>query len=404
MAAARVCMLVRNDCRTDQRVLKQAGSLARAGYDLTVVAINPYGPAQREERDGFRIVRVPVERSSLRLMRGFNLLPRAIWRMARAARHVSADIYHAHDSDAIVPAWLAARGVRGAKLLYDAHEVGFVSLRQSFTFFRGAVAALNWIWSRLNDRIVSRHADAVIAVNDMLADMQAAHYHIARPAVVMNCPPRLECGQKADAALATRIGVDPTTPIVICQGMFSLKRGDGPGLANLVRSAALLRHGVIVLVGNVGSAPEFESLRQLASEPAYSGRVYILPAVPPADLMAYTCGAQLGLIPLQLSALFRYAAPNKLFEYLAAGLPVVTSDLPVVRRICEEYGCGLLCDPGSPDSIADAINRLLGDSSMYTAMRQGALRAAQFYNWERQEQVLLGVYRRLLGAGAEANS
>jgi glycosyltransferase involved in cell wall biosynthesis len=234
--------------------------------------------------------------------------------------------------------------------------------------------------------------------------VEAAHYRIARPAIVMNCPPRLAVAPDTRGALAARIGVDPATPIVICQGMFSIDRGDGPGLENLVRSAPLLRRGVVVLVGNVGSAPQFEGLRRLASQPAYAGRVYILPAVPPTELLAYTCGAYIGAIPLQLSALFRYAAPNKLFEYVAAGLPVVTSDLPVIRQICEMYGCGLVCDPSSPASIAEAINRLLDDSQLYRAMRAGALRAAQVYDWEHQEQVLLGVYERLLGARAEART
>jgi glycosyltransferase involved in cell wall biosynthesis len=397
----RICMLVRNDCRTDQRVLKEAVSLARAGYAVTVVAMNIYGPLEQEERDSFRIVRVPVERARAKIGRGINLFPRAIWRMARAAHQLSADVYHAHDSDAILPAWLAARRVRGAKLLYDAHEIGFLSLRQQIEHYSLPLALVNWLWGLLNDRIVRCHVDAMITVNDMLAEIQASHYRVARPAIVMNCPPRIVCAPEAGQALARRIGVDPATPVVICQGMFSRDR-HGAGMENLVRSAKLLSRGIIVILGG---GPQFAELQELASQPDIAGRVYVLPAVPPDELLTYTCGARIGVIPTQIwHPTLRFSSPNKVFEYLAAGLPVVTSDLPVVRRICEEYGCGLLCDPGSPESIADAINRLLGDSSMYTAMRQGALRAAQFYNWERQEQVLLGVYRRLLGAGAEASS
>ena len=392
----RICMLVRNDCRTDYRVLKEARSLAHVGFVVTVVAVNTYGPLEREERDGFLIVRVPVERACSRLVRGFNLLPRAIWRMAAAARETRAAVYHAHDSDTLLPAWLAAREVPAAKLLYDAHEVGFASLQESLTLFSPPLAVVNWLWSLLNDRIVSGRADAVISVNDVLADLQATHYCIPRPAVVMNCPPRVALPSGPWTTLAERIGVDPETPIVICQGMFSLQRGDGPGLENLVRSATLLHRGVIVLLGNVGSAPEFAALRTLAGHPEYAGRVFVLPPVPPTELSRYTAGASVGVIPLQLRGLFRYAAPNKLFDYFAAGLPVVTGDLPIVQSICKEYGCGLLCDPASPASIAEAVNRLLDDPDLYASLRAGALRAAEVYNWENQEKALLDVYRRLL--------
>src|ERR671933_86828 len=100
MAQLRVCMLVRNDCRTDYRVLKEARSLARAGFAVTVVAINIYGPLEYEQRDGVQIVRVPVEQARTKIGRAINLLPRAIWRMAQAAAQVAADVYHAHDAGA----------------------------------------------------------------------------------------------------------------------------------------------------------------------------------------------------------------------------------------------------------------------------------------------------------------
>ncbi|MEJ5200153.1 MAG: glycosyltransferase, partial [Anaerolineae bacterium] len=360
--SGRVCMLVRNDCRTDYRVLKEAASLARAGYAVTVVALNIYGPAEEEERDGFRIVRVPVERARTRAGRGFNLLPRAVWRMAQVAAAVRADVYHAHDSDAVLPAWLAARRVAGARLLYDAHEVGFTTLRDSIGHFGPAVGPLNWLWSLLTDQIVRRQVDAVITVNDVLADLQAAHYGIPRPAVVMNCPPRPQLPPGRSTLLADRIGVSPDTPIVICQGMLVRDR-HGVGLENLIRAAPLLARGVVVLMGR---GPQFEELAALADQPPFVGRAFVLPAVPPTELLSYTAGATIGAIPTEIhQPILRYSSPNKLFEYLAVGLPVVTSDLPIVRRICEQYGCGLVCDPTSPTSIADAINRLLDDADLY---------------------------------------
>jgi glycosyltransferase involved in cell wall biosynthesis len=403
MSGERVCMLVRNDCRTDFRVLKEAGSVARAGYRVTVVAANTYGPLERETRDGFEIIRVPVERARTRVERYLNLFPRTMRRMAEVAAGVGAAIYHAHDTDATVPAWLAARRVPRAQLIYDAHEVGFLSFSEMlhyspFSWMTVPGALSGWGWQSLFEWIIRRRTSAVISVNDVLADLQAAHYGIPRPTVVMNCPPLAPVAADQRRVLADRIGVAPETPIVICSGMFALDRGDGPGLENLLRSAALLHRGVIVLVGNVGALPQFEPLRALAASPGLADRAFVLPPVSPAEVATYLAGASIGVIPLQLRGHFRYASPNKLFEYMAAGLPVVYGDLPPVHVLCERYGCGLPCDPGSPASIAGALNRLLDDPALHARQRAGALAAAQVYNWEAQEQVLLDLYRRLLSA------
>lgn len=395
--SVRVCMLVRNDCRTDYRVLKEAASLARAGYEVTVVGVHTYGPGEREQRQGFTIVRVPVEPARTPVGKAINLFPRALRRMAKAAAATRAAVYHAHDSDAILPAWLAARATPGARLIYDAHEVGFYTLRETLTGFPFRLPVLTWFWDRWNDRIVRRHVDAVITVNEALAEVQAAHYGIPRPTVVMNCPPRFEPTPAMRAVLPTRLGVDPARPIALVQGMFSPGRGDGPPLEAVVRSAGLWTEGVIVMLGNVGSRPEWAGLRRLAAQPPYAGRVFILPPVPPDELLVLTSGARIGLIPFRLSGLMRFALPNKLFEYAAAGIPVITPDLPVIRQVVERFGYGVFCDFADPAAVADAINCVLADPDRYAAMQAGARAAAAVYNWETQEAVLLALYRQVLG-------
>jgi glycosyltransferase involved in cell wall biosynthesis len=168
-------------------------------------------------------------------------------------------------------------------------------------------------------------------------------------------------------------------------------------LEAVVRSTGLWRDGVIVILGNVGSRPEWAGLRQLAAQPPYGGRVFILPPVPPDALLVLTSGARVGLIPFRLSGLMRLALPNKLFEYAAAGIPVITPDLPVIRQVVERFGYGVFCDFSSPAAVAEAIRTVLADPDRYAAMQAGARAAAAVYNWEAQEAVLLDLYRRVLG-------
>lgn len=386
-------MLVRNDCRTDYRVLKEAGSLARAGYAVTIVAMNTYGPLEREQRDGFEIIRVPVEWSTSSLIKGINLYPKTILRMAKVARQIQANVYHAHDFDTLLPAWLAVRKVLGARLVYDAHEAPFLTIRDALPFFPFPLAVLTWFGFILSGWFIRHRAHAVITVNSMLADLHKEYYKLNQIAVVMNCPPRFLQASESKDFLAKHIGIDSSVPIIIYQGML-VKGRHGTGLENLVRSAPLLSKSVIVILGKGALADE---LKILAKQIGCDKRVFILPAVPPSELLRYTSGATIGVIPTQpFHPILNYSSPNKLFEYMAAGIPTVTGDLPIIRRICEEYTCGLVCDPGSPDSIAATINRLLDDQILYETMCAGASRAAQVYNWENQEEVLLEVYRQLL--------
>jgi glycosyltransferase involved in cell wall biosynthesis len=133
--------------------------------------------------------------------------------------------------------------------------------------------------------------------------------------------------------------------------------------------------------------------------------VFLLDAVPPSELLRWTASADVMLMAIQPTTLnHRHTTPQKLFEALAAGVPIVASDLPAMAAVVTETGAGVLCDPTSPASIAAAIRSILELApTERDALRTRALRAAHDrYNWERQTDVLFRLYRRLLGAAAPA--
>jgi len=110
---------------------------------------------------------------------------------------------------------------------------------------------------------------------------------------------------------------------------------------------------------------------------------------------------RLGLVVLQPEPNFLNAKPIKLFEYMAAGIPVIASDFPLWRRIIGEAGCGLLVDPQDPLAIARAIEHLLTHDAEAEAMGQrGRQAACKLYNWESEERVLLKFYSELLETDA----
>ena len=129
-------------------------------------------------------------------------------------------------------------------------------------------------------------------------------------------------------------------------------------------------------------------------------RIHVLPAVPPAELHDWVAAADVVAMPIQASTLnHRLTTPNKLFEAMAAGVPVVASDLPGMASIVMETGCGVLCDPADPESIAAAIRSILDASpdEREAYGTRGRRAADETYNWESQAALLFAEYGRLTG-------
>jgi glycosyltransferase involved in cell wall biosynthesis len=160
----------------------------------------------------------------------------------------------------------------------------------------------------------------------------------------------------------------------------------------------------------LGFGPWEKRLAAAVAEAPYAGRVAILPSVLPSELLDWTASADVSVMAIQPSSVnHRYTTPQKLFESIAAGVPVVASDLPGMAEIVRGSDVGLVCDPTSPAAIADAIRTLLSEPEPARVMRRASILrlAHDRYNWERQAIRLLEVYRELLGdasPGARAAS
>ncbi|MBN7142258.1 glycosyltransferase, partial [Ectopseudomonas oleovorans] len=127
-------------------------------------------------------------------------------------------------------------------------------------------------------------------------------------------------------------------------------------------------------------------------------RVFFIPTVRLAELPSYTASADIGVQPIENTCLNHYTTDsNKLFEYVQAGLPVVASDLPEIRRIVRQHDLGLLVPAGDSDALADALRRMVSDAGLRQHHAQRARAAAAALSWEVQEHLLVDLYRRVLG-------
>ncbi len=403
---SRIAMIVWNEFRNDARVLKEAQTLQRAGHNVTVFALHTPGVTQEQEVLDGGIAVSRVARSPLWKWRKGRAVSSAatssaghtakigrlsptkqvlrivarLWTHAvlftRMAMH-RADVVHAHDVNTLPTAWLAAK-VSGAKVIYDAHEIS--TSREGYNSFRRLVGVV--------EKLLMPRVQGTITTTDARAKFFARAYSIPRPVVLQNRP-RLTPSRPSQR-IRDQLQLAEPWPIIVYQGGLQ----QGRGLERLVRIAAKVPNAYFVLIGGGRLT---QSLIALSEQLALTERVHFIPTVALADLPDYTASADIGVQPIENTCLNHFTTDsNKLFEYLIAGLPVVASDLPEIRRIVRAHDNGLLVREGDDEALASALQRLVNDPELRAALAANSAKASAHANWEEQEVLLTDLYQRVL--------
>ena len=306
---------------------------------------------------------------------------------AREAAKISprADVYHGHDLSAIGAA-MSSRDRHGAgAIVYDVHELYVES---------GSLAARSRGLKRILRRREAgcyRRADAVVTVNASIA-RELGHRYGEREIAVIHNAVRVRTEPRGDL-LRKALGIPATEAVALYQGALSEVRGLRQMIAAFETPGLARAHLVFM-----GFGPMRDELAAITSG---RPRVHLVEPVRPHELDAWVASADVSLmtnLPAGMNEIL--STPNKLFESIAAGVPVVTSDFPERRAIVMDPVLGPLgevCDPESPRSIAAAVTSILtAGSAERAALRDRCIRASERrWNWDRQEMTLLRVYGSL---------
>lgn len=386
----RVCMHVLGSARTDVRVMREATALAQAGYAVSIVDIETVCNRPVEEHvSGIALKHVMMPRA----FRSIRFKPLFLLKAAQffiqsvvLLMRMSVDVYHAHDTAAL-PACALAALLRRKPLVFDAHELP-LSEEVHGERWRGLITLFSWLLA-----IVIPRCAGIITVSSPIAEELRRRYSCSAVTLVRNVPAYQQVARSQ--RLRQQLHLPQHAHIALYQGAFSSNRG----LDRLIRAAAFLEpDNLIVLMGpdTEGLSSQFELL--IASE-GVADRVKLLPAVAYRELLEWTASADIGLIVYtpEHSQNVQMCLPNKLFEYLMVGLPILASPLDAVSAIIATYGVGQIVSSITEEAIGTAINALLADSVALDRMRCNALEAVrETLCWEKESQQLLHLYHRVL--------
>lgn len=354
---------------------KEARSLAEAGHEVHVLAPGPAPP----DSDGVRFHSLPegVDPTTAYFWRVWRWLPE----IYRRARDVRADAYHLPDP-ALIPMALMLK-LRGAAIVYDAHEDRPL---QAFTKYlaRGepVVAAISSMLWRILEAIGKLSFDRFVAASPATA----AKYPRGRTITVCNFPVQTEFGPELERPPYR----DRPNQVVYVGGIHRFR-----GLHFAVEAMSMVPAELdarLVVVGGFSRAhdgirEEFEAL------PGWD-RVDLLGHRPREEAVAIMARSRIGL--MTLGPRYRVTLTNKMFEYMAAGIPQVVSDFPLWRSIVQDGGLGVTAAAEDAEAVADALRYLLEHPKEAEAMGNRAREAvAAAYNWESQAEKLLALYREL---------
>jgi len=426
-----VCILARKKLRYNARIHRQVRSLSQAGYHVSVIALaedglpsyenTPYCEIYRVKlvgiwipsfvKSSYRWVRGILRRYSqspearrqpsylvlaarllLPLLQGYRWLAMAFRQFLRAAhppvdfvfglkafRKVSrhpAEIYLAHDSYPLISAYVFSRK-HDARLIYDA-----VEFNPDRNVARGHISGMLSSFQQKFEAKIVRKADAVLTVGDSIAELISTHCEIPQPTVVRHCP-------EYTPGVEPRPILDPRgRKVIVYAGSITSNNG----LEQLIQAMQYLDDAVAVIMGPISELAYEKHLRRLVGELGVRNKVHLARPVERHEVVSFVSSADVGVIPIQKNCLNHvHISPNKLYEYIAARIPVATGDFPTITPLVKTFGIGEIFDETSPESIALTIDYILKRRKSY----EGALEdCARALCWENESPKMIDVLAR----------
>ncbi len=397
----RAVVLVANSVNPYSRALRIARSLAGAGYEVEIAGVDEPG-VPREEREGPVVTRryVAEREHALVQLQGVHQA-RQLWLWPEADRGWyrtlrrqlrPADLYHACGyrtvGIALELAEAARRKGRVGRVIYDVVDVQLET--PAYDRLPGLVRKVHG----RREQAWVRAADAIVTINQPIAEHLAQAWPLREvPTALLNCPPRWDPPPVRPTHLRDATGIPPERTIVLYIGKLAEHRG----LDEAAEAVLQLPNAALVVMG---WGRRQEQVQARDHDPRFAGRHFTIAPVHPDDVPEWTASADVSIVALPTETLNqRLSTPNKFWESLTAGTPVVIGrQLEVMAEILARDDLGSSADPNDPVDLARALGTIVNQPGPdRLAQRERCLRVArERYNWETTVQPYLGLVERLV--------
>lgn len=404
---SKILVVVWNNFTHDKRVMNISQSLVKNSNQVDVVASKSKKGLKLCEQYDYRVYRIPLFSSlyskldnsviekqnkkastSLKELIKNNKLRKIITAFLNWAGfnlgvlikglRINPDIIYANDLDTLTVSFLLAKLLK-TKLIFDSHELWLFGNK-----FKNSTKLHQLLWIYLQKKLITK-PDIVIVTTNYRKEFLKKQYTLENVHVIRNCP--IYHAVDAHDLFRKEYGISSDRMIILYQGLLSKKRG----IFTIVDVVKKIEDCTMIFMG---MGEDKIKLKRYIEQKHLNHKVIVKDAVPPDKLLDYTSSADIGIQLLFNTDINHYSTiSNKLLEYIMAGIAVIASDFPEIRKIVAESEIGFVVDPENKEQISEAIVKLVTDKVLLGSYKLNSRENRYKYTWEEEEKVLLKIFR-----------
>lgn len=379
----KVCDVVLNSIWYDPRVRKQIAEYLNKGIELSCVGLK----CSRYDFD--EVKKIPCKVKIVQISPDFDGRQKSIIKklireflrykgVKNAIVNERPDIIHANDLNALIPAYVAMRKLK-CRLVYDSHEVNI----ENYT--SNGRSPIAWLMKRVEKYII-KHIDLMVCVSNAASEYFSKTYNIKPPMVVTNCSLKKE--NICSLNIGKHLGFE-----ILNHGQFY----EGRGYDIMVKACPFISKYPEIKLAIRGFGKMEKELQEMSEVYDKRNQFLFYPPVNVEKLILTASESHVGVAITEPTCLnFKLSVSNKLFEYAAAGLPVIMSDIPEHRYLNKKFHFGIIILENTPQEFANAVLKLYQDKELYKILAENAKVMSQQLNWENEFHKLMNAEQTML--------